>query len=83
VSAKTPCQSCGLPIESGSYCQYCTDSTGKLQEFDVRLEGMTHWMLREEPGLPPATARQRAMAHMATMPAWRDHPQLKAALQGS
>jgi hypothetical protein len=69
-----------MPIESGLYCPYCTDPTGKLQDFDDRLERLTQFTLRQEQGLTRPTARQRALEYMATMPAWRDHPRLKAAL---
>ena len=26
----TACESCGMPIESGRYCDHCTDETGVL-----------------------------------------------------
>jgi hypothetical protein len=25
------CESCGMPIETGRYCDYCTDENGSLQ----------------------------------------------------
>jgi hypothetical protein len=34
------CESCGMPIESGPYGQYCVDDHGKLQAFDERFERM-------------------------------------------
>ena len=72
------CQSCGMPIESGSYCRYCADEHGNLQPFEERFERMVQWMLRQKPGLTPAEAHQQTLAYMAGMPAWRDHPQVKA-----
>ena len=30
------CESCGMPIETGRYCGYCTDETGALQSFILR-----------------------------------------------
>lgn len=29
------CESCGMAIENGIYCQYCVDETGKLQDLVV------------------------------------------------
>jgi hypothetical protein len=75
------CESCGMPIESGVYCQHCTDATGKLQEFDERLKRMAQWTLRQGQAKTPAEAEQRALAYMATMPTWRDHPKLAARMK--
>ncbi len=72
------CESCGMPIESGQYCQYCTDESGKLQEFDERLSRMTQWMVAHRQAATRAEAEQRALTHMASMPAWQNHPQLLA-----
>ena len=43
------CESCGMPIESGRYCAYCTDETGALQSFDERFERMVDWQARRQP----------------------------------
>jgi hypothetical protein len=40
---------------------------------------MVQWMSRQKPALSPAEARKQTLAHMAQMPAWRDHPKVKAA----
>jgi hypothetical protein len=72
-----PCQSCGMPIETGPYCQYCADDQGRLQPFEERLERMTQWTMRNEPKLDRKAAENRARAYMRTMPAWKDHPGLK------
>jgi hypothetical protein len=74
------CESCSMPIESGHYCQYCADDQGNLQPFEERFERMLQWMSRQKPDLPRDEAKQQTLAFMATMPAWRDHPKLKAAL---
>jgi hypothetical protein len=71
------CQSCGMPIETGAYCRYCVDADGKLGGFQSRLEGMTAFFMGQDPSLDRATAEQRTRAYMATMPAWKDHPELK------
>ncbi len=78
--SQNQCQSCSMPIESGLYCQYCTDDKGQLQPFEERFERMVQWTLRQKPGLSPAEAKKQTLAFMAGMPAWREHPQLKAAL---
>jgi hypothetical protein len=78
MTERTPCESCGMPIEAGPYCQYCTDSEGNLQEFEERLARMTQWMRRSGDGLSVTEAETRALEHMAAMPAWRRHPALLA-----
>ena len=74
------CQSCAMPIESGSYCKYCADEKGHLQPFEERFERMVQWMSSQKPGLALAEAKKQTLDYMAQMPAWRDHPKLKAAL---
>ncbi len=73
------CESCGMPIETGAYCRYCTDDDGNLQGFDVRFERMVDWAMREDDGVDRAAAEKRTLAYMATMPAWADHPRVRAA----
>ena len=74
---KTRCESCGMPIESGPYCHYCVDETGKLHPFEERFERMVQWALRHAPGLARAQAEKQTLEYMATMPAWKDHPKVK------
>ncbi len=73
-----PCESCGMPIESGPYCQYCVDETGELQAFPERFERMVAW--QERRGSPRAQAERETIAYMATLPAWKDHPEVRARL---
>lgn len=77
--SKQACESCGMPIEAGPYCQHCVDGAGKLQPFDERFERMVEWQVRREPGVPRADLEKRTLAYMAGMPAWKDHPRVKAA----
>ena len=70
------CDSCGMPIESGPYCQYCVDEQGNLQAFDERFERMVQWQLRQKSSLARPQAERETLAHMAKMPAWRDHPRV-------
>jgi hypothetical protein len=67
-----------MPIETGQFCQYCVDENGGLQSFDETVARMSQFMTRQEPGLTQAEAEAKTLAHMAGMPAWRNHPGLKA-----
>lgn len=70
------CQSCGMPIECGPYCQHCVDAQGQLQDFDTRFERMVGWARREDPALDRAQAEARTLDYMARMPAWSRHPRV-------
>jgi hypothetical protein len=72
------CESCGMPIEAGPYCPYCVDANGKLQPFEERFERMVQWQARKEPDAKRADLERKTLAYMATMPAWRDHPRVRA-----
>ncbi|USQ96186.1 hypothetical protein [Caulobacter sp. RL271] len=72
------CESCGMPIETGSYCQHCVDEAGVLQDFPTRFERMVQW--QERRGSPRAQAEQETIAYMSKMPAWKDHPEVLARL---
>jgi len=72
----TKCESCGMPIETGHYCQYCVDDQGKLQDFGMRFERMVAW--QERRGSSRSQAERETVAYMATMPAWKSHPELRA-----
>ena len=37
MTTTSSCESCGMPIESGRYCDYCTDESGALQSFEERF----------------------------------------------
>jgi hypothetical protein len=75
-----PCESCGMPIETGPYCQHCVDASGKLQGFDERFERMIGWQMRVKPGLERAQAEQETLVYMSKMPAWKEHPRVKSAV---
>lgn len=79
---KHPCESCSMPIESGTYCSYCVTASGELQPFDERFEKMVGWQLRQKPGLSREQAERDTFAFMGKMPAWKDHPRVVAALRG-
>jgi len=52
---------------------------GQLQPFEERFERMVQFQARQEPKAPRAELERRTLAHMAEMPAWKDHPRVKAA----
>lgn len=79
MSDKHPCESCSMPIESGPYCEYCTDAHGNLQPFEERFEKMIAWQQRKEPNASREALEAATLAFMAKMPAWRDHPRVRAA----
>jgi hypothetical protein len=76
-----PCESCSMPIETGRYCQYCTDEHGQLQPFDQRFERMIGWQQRRTPNATRAELEAATLAFMAKMPAWRDHPRVEAVVR--
>ena len=70
------CESCGMPINNGTYCQYCTDENGNLQSFEERFENMVQWTMKNSPNMSREEVEQRTKAYMSTMPAWKNHPKL-------
>ena len=70
------CESCGMPVESGRYCAYCTDADGNLQAFEERFERMVGWQARREPDASREQLEKETLDHMATLPAWKDHPRV-------
>ena len=72
------CQSCGMPIETGIYCQYCTDENGNLQDFETRFVKMVEWQMRR--GESRDEAESKTISYMANLPAWADHPEVKKRL---
>jgi len=73
------CDSCGMPIETGRFCVHCTDADGNLQPFEERLRRMVDWQARRDPQASRADVEAATFAYLATMPAWRDHPRVRAA----
>ncbi|MBV9095795.1 MAG: winged helix-turn-helix transcriptional regulator [Streptosporangiaceae bacterium] len=72
------CESCGMPIETGRYCGYCTDSSGALQSFEERFERMVAWQQRRNPGATRQDLERQTLEYMSAMPAWQDHPRVTA-----
>jgi hypothetical protein len=76
MTTTAACDSCGMPIETGRYCSYCTDASGQLQSFDERFERMVAWQSRRAPDVPRDEIERQTLDYMATMPAWREHPRV-------
>jgi len=74
------CESCSMPIETGRFCQYCTDESGALQSFEQRLSRMMTWQAHQSPEANPAELEHATLEFMAKMPAWKDNPELLARL---
>ncbi|UFS57449.1 hypothetical protein [Subtercola endophyticus] len=72
------CESCGMPIESGPYCDHCTDESGALQNFDERFRRMSLWQARSHPDQSREQVEKETLDYLATMPAWHDHPRVVA-----
>jgi hypothetical protein len=79
MSHQHTCESCSMPIETGRYCRYCVDERGELQAFDERFERMLAWQARRHPDKDRSTLEAETLAFMAKMPAWKDHPKVRAA----
>jgi hypothetical protein len=78
MTTTSSCDSCGMPIESGRYCGYCTDESGALQPFEERFARMAAWQARRDPAASKQDIERQVLDYMATMPAWRDHPRVQA-----
>jgi hypothetical protein len=79
MNAPHPCESCSMPIETGRYCQHCTNEHGELQSFDERFERMLQWQTRRTPDKSRSELEAMTLAYLAKMPAWKDHPRVRAA----
>ena len=55
MTTTATCESCGMPLETGRYCDYCTDEHGELQAFDERFARMVDWQARRSPGTAAPT----------------------------
>ena len=75
------CQSCSMPVEAGPLCQHCSDEGGELLPFDECLERFVQWTRHNEAEIDPEAAELKTLQFMAGMPAWADHPELKARLE--
>jgi len=70
------CESCGMSIDDGTYCQYCVNEKGELKAFDELFERMVQWTVKEEKNISHEDAKIKTRAYMRAMPAWKNHPSL-------
>lgn len=70
------CHSCGMNIETGILCNYCTDDKGELLPFEEQFERMVQWAQGQNPDLGREEAETQTRAYMKQRPAWADHPAL-------
>ncbi len=68
------CESCHAAIEEGHLCARCQDESGQLQDFSDIFDRMVKEAMQEDAQLSRAEAEKAAMGHMASMPAWKGHP---------
>lgn len=71
------CQSCSMTIDSGEYCEYCTDEDGDLRGFDETFERFVQFAMGRDATLDRPTAEANTLGFMASMPAWSGHPRLR------
>ncbi len=71
-----PCESCTMPIESGALCQHCAGADGALRPFEELFPRMVQWAMHNDGALTREQAEQQTVQFMATMPAWRAHPEV-------
>ena len=82
------CIACSMPMEKDQdfakgdrkkdYCCYCARTDGSMKSYEEVLEGSIPWALenftmmgfKKRP--TEAEARKALMAHMATLPAWKN-----------
>ena len=74
--SETACQSCTMPIESGPYCEHCTDDNGALHPFEETFERFAQWTRHREPGISDDDLRRKVLSFMASTAAWSDHPEV-------
>lgn len=52
------CESCGMSIEAGPYCQHCVDASRDLKAFDETFERFVQWSVRQD-GLSQSEAEEK------------------------
>jgi hypothetical protein len=63
------CESCGMPIKEGKYCQYCAPD-GVLKSKEEVREGWVSFTVKSE-GILREEAEKKVDEAMAKMPAWK------------
>jgi len=65
-----------MTIESGDYCNYCTNDEGSLLSFEETFERFIQFAIGRDSSLDRNTAETNTLAFMRTMPAWKEHPKV-------
>jgi hypothetical protein len=65
------CESCGMPVKTGKYCEHCVDENGNLETLEVRLGKMAKAFKSQIPELTEEEALEEATEYMREMPAWK------------
>lgn len=74
----THCNSCGTYVEGGepkdsTYCNFCQNSDGKIDEREKIKKGIAGWLKAWSPKeLDDETALKRAELYMLSMPHWAE-----------
>ena len=63
------CESCGMPIEKGKYCQYCAPN-GKLKTMEEVRESWSNFVMKQE-GISKEEALKKVDEAMKKLPAWK------------
>ena len=70
MSEARGCESCGMTIDDGTYCEHCTDDKGALRSFEQVFEGTVTGYFMGMQQMPRDEAEQAAKEHLSKMPAW-------------
>jgi hypothetical protein len=65
-----------MTIESGDYCNYCTNDEGELLGFDETFERFVQFAVGRDDTLDRKTAEANTLEFMGQMSAWREHPRV-------
>ena len=57
------------------------NAEGELQPFEERFERMVSWQSRRSPEKNREALEAETLAYMSKMPAWKDHPKVRAAMK--
>ena len=64
------CKSCTMTIDSGEYCEYCTDDNGNLRSFEEIFERFVQFAMGRDATLDRATAEEQTRGFMEGTEAW-------------
>ncbi len=81
MSDQKSCESCGMPLRNkedfgggrldNKYCIHCTNSEGNLKPYEVVLENMKNFAIRNM-GISETEALKMAEEGMSKLPAWQN-----------